>query len=85
MFNTKAKGKAGPSVLKHLRAEYLETWSRDWPHDDDYLSELWFEEKVNAGASETQKTGPSIKVAYSETLVRMRENHDFDEDAKSAY
>lgn len=85
MFNTKSKGKAGPSVIARLRAEYLTTWSREWPHDDEYLSELWFEEKVNAGASEAQKTGQSIQDSYSETLVRMRENHDFDVDTTSTH
>lgn len=76
-FRETPKGNAGPSVLKKLRAEYINIWSREWPHTDADLSELWFEEKQACGATMGQKKGADVDLAYQETLVRMREDHPF--------
>jgi len=67
--------KAGPSVLKKLRRLYREQWKLDWPHDNAFLSVLWFE------ARESRKTdakkGPYLDWVYQDTLIEMRTNHNF--------
>ena len=69
--------RAGPSVLNKLRTTYSNIWGREWPYDDEYLSELWFEQKLDLGVSKNTKTHPLMNVVYEETLMRMRENHEF--------
>jgi hypothetical protein len=48
-----------------LRRMYKEMWGRDWPHDNNYLHELWLE------AYECLPSQQEI------ALELMRENHDF--------
>lgn len=67
--------RVGPSVLKKLRRLYLERWSRPWPHDDAFLSELWLESR--ASRQTTAKKGPYLDWVYEDTLIEMRTNHSF--------
>jgi hypothetical protein len=58
----------GASARKQLRRRYRETWGRDWPENDKYLTVLW---------NETKRPGASWSDRYEETLVAMRESHEF--------
>lgn len=58
-------------TLIELRELYRETWSRDWPEDNAYLSTLW------------QQTCEVIhrlqrKKRYEFCVLIMRENHEFE-------
>jgi hypothetical protein len=59
---------------KSLRSQYAAIWSREWPHDDSYLVELWAECQ-----STPPKRGRNARPIYDETLMRMRENHQFED------
>jgi hypothetical protein len=58
----------GPSARKQLRRRYRETWGRDWPENDEYLTVLW---------NETKRPGAAWADRYDETLIAMRESHEF--------
>lgn len=62
--------KAGPSVIKKLRASYKYVWGKHWPHDDAYLSELWFEAKEFCRVSAVSKKG--LDKVYVTALEYMR-------------
>jgi len=65
----------GPSVLKRLRSEYAEMWSRPWPEDDSYLALLVVQAKDSLGMT------PSSKAKRDEVrefvLDEMRACHEF--------
>lgn len=62
------------SIRGTLRRRYNETWSRDWPEDDKYLSELWLEAQ---GSYPTPQRGRNVGKVYDDTLDLMRESHQF--------
>ncbi len=65
----------GPSVIKYLRNEYAEMWSRPWPENDSYLAELVVQAKDSMGLP------PNSKVKRDEVreyvLDEMRACHEF--------
>jgi hypothetical protein len=48
-----------------IRDKYRAIWSQDWPHDDRYLNELWFEAGDEAAR---------LNDRYALVLNAMREN-----------
>jgi hypothetical protein len=46
----------GPSARKQLRRRYRETWGRDWPENDEYLTVLWNETKRPGAAWATKSS-----------------------------
>jgi hypothetical protein len=55
------------------RNAYRAIWGRDWPHDDDYLRIL---------ANEVDQKNPQGSGKRCDhLLMRMRENHVFEESA----
>ncbi len=62
------------ATLATLRSRYREQWSRSWPFDDAYLSELWLEVQ-----DKNEKGHSRIGSArlYEECLILMRETHEF--------
>lgn len=59
----------GQSAEKKLRRLYHQAWKRDWPEDKAYLTTLW---------NETKRAGIALADRYDETLVLMRESHEFE-------
>lgn len=66
--------------IRTLRSRYAAIWGREWPHDDSYLAELWAEEQAEWPQPRRGKAAGPI---YDETLMRMRENHDFQPNGQS--
>jgi hypothetical protein len=64
-----------------LRARYREMWDRDWPHDDDYLDVLWRATIEVTPMSDRGNFRVPIAEIYDACLLRMRENHVFEEAA----
>jgi hypothetical protein len=66
----------GSSTVKKLRNMYREAWNqRKWPHSDDYIRELWLEERGEVRNG--QNKVPPAEV-WERCLLRMRENHSFE-------
>jgi hypothetical protein len=68
--------------LKELRLKYRETWSRDWPHEDELLQELWIESKAAFGQG--PKSKQKSREATQHALILMRECHEFDPAIKES-
>ena len=63
-------------TAKELRSRYQAAWSRDWPEDNKYLTELWFEAKKALGIPRISRKY-NIEAVRKYTLITMRENHQF--------
>ena len=66
-----------PYHRKRLRTDYNTTWSRDWPEDDEYLTELWFEAKKILGIPHSSRKF-NVEEVCTFVLTLMRECHDFE-------
>ncbi len=73
------KGTVRTETLRKLREGYRKTWNREWPEDDDYLAQLWNEERAVYSNANGNLRVPWAKL-YEETQTRMRENHEFTPD-----
>ena len=61
------------SIRRKLRHLYLQAWNREWPHDDAFLTELWREAQ-----GPQPKRGKNAAPVYTDTLIAMRENHEWE-------
>jgi hypothetical protein len=66
--------------VKILREAYFAQWKREWPEDDYYLTELFFEEKTALGYSRTTKKY-DVSAVHENVLVAMRSDHQMTEEA----
>jgi hypothetical protein len=73
---TKPMGAVNHSTIKKLRDEYKAMWSRDWPHDDEYLKTLW----RRAVAEVKMDHAGYSKKRHDVTINAMRENHEFEKE-----
>jgi hypothetical protein len=62
-------------ILQGLRDKYKETWGRDWPEDDTYLSELWHQAQ---SAYNRPQRGRNVDKVKEQVGWLMRECHEFD-------
>ena len=65
----------GISTVVKLRRLYLETWSREWPHDDSYIRELWLETRREIRNGTNKVPPPGV---WDRCIEAMRENHTFE-------
>jgi len=62
------------STARKLRNGYKAAWTRDWPFDNAYLSELWQDARE---ALMTKVRGRRAGEVFNLALVLMRETHPF--------
>lgn len=73
---TKPTGAINRNTITELRTRYKTMWSREWPHDDDYLKLLWRRARDEVKADHAGFD----KERYDVTLNAMRENHEFESE-----
>jgi hypothetical protein len=75
------QGPVRRATREKLRQMYKDTWGREWPHDDDYLDTLWREVREKTPTSALGNYGVPAQEMLELGVLRMRENHVFDEVA----
>lgn len=64
----------GAATVQKLRDMYQEAWAREWPHDDQYLRELWSETRGEIPNGNEEIPPPAV---WTRCVEAMRENHPF--------
>jgi hypothetical protein len=70
-------GRVFRGTLQKLRQTYQETWGREWPYDDEYLSSEWRRALDAMPKTETGSYRWPMSEAYAMALMGMRENDTF--------
>ena len=65
--------KPSPLTLRTLRTRYRETWTCDWPHDDEHLSVLWRESKAHWQGKNNKDALARLKILEAKIGVEIRE------------
>lgn len=72
--NRSLSSKVALATVTKVRRLYSEAWGREWPHDDDYIRELWLESRAEVRNGKNKVPPPEV---WQSCLMAMRENHPF--------